>query len=627
MRRERPSGSEPVERSATSPTYDAVEHYLEGRGRRGSVRKLSTVGRSAVGLAYRASPRLFVVMAASQLVQAALLGLQILLGKLALQAIFDAADADGGVADAILPLAGLVAAQAVGSVVGAYQVLAQRLLGERVQRSTLESITDVTTTVDLERFESPQFFDDIQRVQAGAIMRPVVLATGLVSTIGGLLGAGALAIAMLTLEPLLLPILLASALPLMALSRITGQIEFDFTLRQTPGARLRQYLILTLTGRPEAAELRAFAMGPLLKRRWGEDFDRYLDDLDAHVLRRLKVALLGALVSIVVTSAAFALLLSFVLSDRLSLATAGAAVLAVRLLTLRIQSIFSGISGILESGLFLEDLERFLAQAPERGTGEVPEGAPPLVELDVVNARFGYPETNVEALRGVSLKVRAGEVVALVGENGSGKTTLAKLAAGLFAPTAGEVRWNGELVTREDMPAMRSRVGIIFQDFVRYQLSAAENIRFGDPTRDEQADEVRAAAALSGADAFIEALPKGYDTNLGKAFAGGVDLSGGQWQRIALARAYYRSADLLILDEPTASLDARAEHELFEQVRALAAGRAVLMISHRFSTVRSADRIYVLHHGSVVEEGSHEELMRGGGRYAELFDLQASSYR
>jgi ATP-binding cassette, subfamily B, bacterial len=331
----------------------------------------------------------------------------------------------------------------------------------------------------------------------------------------------------------------------------------------------------------------------------------------------------------VVTTAAFALLVSFVLSDRMSLADAGAAVLAIRLLGTRIEYIFRGVTALFESSLFLEDLHRFLARAPAQDAtaGDGARELPPFEEVAVEDVRFAYPESDGEALRGVSLRIRAGEVVALVGENGSGKTTLAKLLGALFTPTAGQITWGGADMRTLDRPAVRRQIGVIFQDFVRYQLTARENIGFGRAEAVDDLDAIAEAARQAGAHDYLAGMPDGYETMLGKEFTGGYDLSIGQWQRVALARAFFRDARLLVLDEPTASLDARAESELYQYVQALAHGRSVLLISHRFSTVKSADRIYVLHEGEIVEEGSHDELVACGGRYAELFELQASAYR
>jgi len=614
---------------AEGKPFDRQEYFLSRKRVEKSPRNLMAVTRSAVKLAKDANQRLFYLSAAGQILVALLLGLQVLMGKLALEAIFDADRTDGSVGDALAPLIGLVAAGALASFVGAFQTQAQRLLGQQVRRDTLDSTLGVTTAVDLETFESPEFFDDLQRVQTNALLQPLTMSTGLMTTLGGILGALGLAIALLAIEPLVVPLLLAAALPLWLVARKTGRLEFDFNVDQTPGERLRFYLVATLIGRDEAKELRAFGLGETLRDRWEKSYEVYLGDLRTHVRRRLLLALGGTFATVVVTVGAFALLVSFVISDRMSLADAGAAVLAIRLLGTRIEYIFKGVTALFESSLFLEDLHRFLARAPAEpepsGDGAGPRRS--FEELVVDDVHFRYPESEGEALRGVSLRIRAGEVVALVGENGSGKTTLAKLLSALFTPTGGRILWDGEDVRSLDRRALRRQIGVIFQDFVRYQLTARENIGFG---RAEAVDDVEAigeAARQAGADHYLERLPEGYETMLGKEFTGGYDLSIGQWQRIALARAFFRRAQLLVLDEPTASLDARAENELFEYVQALAHGRSVLLISHRFSTVKSADRIYVLHEGEIVEEGTHDELVANGGRYAELFELQASAYR
>jgi ATP-binding cassette subfamily B protein len=614
---------------AEGKPFDRQEYFLSRKRVEKSPRNLMAVTRSAVKLAKDANQRLFYLSAAGQILVALLLGLQVLMGKLALEAIFDADRTDGSVGDALAPLIGLVAAGALASFVGAFQTQAQRLLGQQVRRDTLDSTLGVTTAVDLETFESPEFFDDLQRVQTNALLQPLTMSTGLMTTLGGILGALGLAIALLAIEPLVVPLLLAAALPLWLVARKTGRLEFDFNVDQTPGERLRFYLVATLIGRDEAKELRAFGLGETLRDRWEKSYEVYLGDLRTHVRRRLLLALGGTFATVVVTVGAFALLVSFVISDRMSLADAGAAVLAIRLLGTRIEYIFKGVTALFESSLFLEDLHRFLARAPAEPepSGDGAGLRRSFEELVVDDVHFRYPECEGEALRGVSLRIRAGEVVALVGENGSGKTTLAKLLSALFTPTGGRILWDGEDVRSLDRRALRRQIGVIFQDFVRYQLTARENIGFGRAEAVHDVEAIAEAARQAGADHYLERLPEGYETMLGKEFTGGYDLSIGQWQRIALARAFFRRAQLLVLDEPTASLDARAENELFEYVQALAHGRSVLLISHRFSTVKSADRIYVLHEGEIVEEGTHDELVANGGRYAELFELQASAYR
>jgi ATP-binding cassette, subfamily B, bacterial len=239
---------------------------------------------------------------------------------------------------------------------------------------------------------------------------------------------------------------------------------------------------------------------------------------------------------------------------------------------------------------------------------------------------FTYPESHRPAVDGVSVEIGAGEVIALVGENGSGKTTLAKMLAGLYRPESGRIRWDGVDLADVDADELRDSIAVIFQDFERYLLPARENIGLGRSESIDDIDAIRAASQRADADRFLADLPEGYETMLGREFAGGYDLSIGQWQRVALARAFFRDAPFVILDEPTAALDARSESQLFDRMRELLDGRSVVLISHRFSSVRNADRIYVLHDGRVVEHGAHDELMAADGLYAELFTLQARAY-
>ena len=360
----------------------------------------------------------------------------------------------------------------------------------------------------------------------------------------------------------------------------------------------------------------------------GEQNSRgYLERLDRHVRRRVRLALASAGVTAVVTGAAFGALTWMIVDGRLELATAGAALIAIRLLSGRIQLLFNGVSGLFESSLFLRDLDAFLDRAPPAPAGAGRAPAEALRELRADDVTFRYPGSDRDALRGVSIRIGAGEVVALVGDNGSGKTTLAKVLSQLFEATSGRVEWNGVDSRELDPVSVRRQIGVIFQDFVRFQLSARDNIGLGRSEAVDDMERVIAAARRGGAHEQLENLPQGYETLLAKEFAGGHDLSGGQWQRVALARAFFRDAALLVLDEPTAALDARSEHQVFEHVRELAHGRSLLLISHRFSTVRSAHRIYVLDAGRVTEEGSHDELMERDGRYAEMFRLQARAYR
>jgi ATP-binding cassette subfamily B protein len=362
-----------------------------------------------------------------------------------------------------------------------------------------------------------------------------------------------------------------------------------------------------------------------MRRRYDRLYDLRIGELRAVARRRAGRALLGALGSSALTAAAVGVLAWLYVSDRMSLAATGAAVFGLYQLSGRLRAIHYSASSLYEATLFIRDYTSFLRLEPEVPSGGgVP--AEPLRSLRVDAVTFSYPDTRSPVLQGVSLEIGEGEIVALVGENGSGKTTLAKLVAGLYAPASGSIRWNGVDITELDRETLRREIAVIFQDFEKYRLPAGENIGVGRHERIDDAAAILEAARRADADAFVRGLPEGYETMLGREFSGGYDLSVGQWQKLALARAFFRDASLVILDEPTAALDPRAESRLFESMRELLEGRSALLISHRFSSVRSADRIYVLLDGRVVEHGSHDDLLERDGLYAELFLLQAAAY-
>jgi ATP-binding cassette, subfamily B, bacterial len=423
------------------------------------------------------------------------------------------------------------------------------------------------------------------------------------------------------------PLVLAAAVPLLVAVARGGELMFGFRHRMTEVERRRNYLYMLLSGKDAAKELRAFGLGGFLRERFDRLYDEHLAELRKVARRRLRVSLLGNLLTTVVLAGIVAALLALALNGRIGLAEAGTAAGAVFVLGERLMSSVFAAGMLYESSLFIEDFTSFVAMAPaveaRRPRGPAPEG---FERLQVEEVSFTYPSAATPAVAEVSMEIGAGEIVALVGENGSGKTTLAKLLCRLYLPQRGRVLWDGTNTAAVDPDEVRRSVAVIFQDFLHYALPAAENIGMGRHQRIGDVEGIRASALHAGADDFLAKLPDGYDTMLGPEFEGGKELSVGQWQRVALARAFFRDAPFIILDEPTAALDARAEHELFESIRTLCRGRSVLLISHRFSSVRSADRIYVLHDGQVAESGSHEELMDLGGRYAELFTLQASAY-
>ncbi|WP_324649613.1 ABC transporter ATP-binding protein [Georgenia sp. H159] len=606
---------------------DPLDLRIESRNQRRSAGRLWQLLRRSTRLVWAAGRLLFVGLLVVQVVAALVLAGQVLVVEAFLTAVLDLGPGEGvpqGLVLATLALAGLMAAAALlDSVRGSMS----RYLGESVARRTYQDVLDAATGVSLRYFESAAFYDRLQRVEGSATTRPFQVTQALLGIVGGLTATVGVGAVLVGIHPALLPLLLLGGLPMILTNRRESRLEFGFTVDQTPHQRQRFYLGYLLTARDEAKEVRAFDLGPPLRARFDTLYGRYLADLARHLRRRMALSTAGNLGAAVVLTGTLLVLVWLIGEGSVSVAEAGAAIVAIRMLQSQVQALLRGMQSIFEAGLFLQDVDQFLelgaAAHGEEAGAPAPES---FAEIVVDDVHFGYPGSTSEALRGVDVRIRRGQVVALVGENGSGKTTLAKILAGLYDPTSGAVRWDGRDTREYSRVSVRERVAVIFQDFVRYAFTARENISVGRHTVEPDDGRVAEAAGRAGAAGFLESLPKGYDTILSRLFKGGRDLSGGQWQRVAIARAFYRDAQLMILDEPTAALDPRAESALYESLRAVLAGRTAVFISHRFSSVRSADVIYVLDQGRVVEAGSHEELMAREGRYAELFRLQAAAY-
>jgi ATP-binding cassette, subfamily B, bacterial len=594
---------------------------------RKSVGRLTRLVARSLSMVWQSARRPFVALIGLQILNAIALIFQVIAIELTLKAVLSVTNDAGLSWSLVQPVLLLAGVTAVTAVVASIQIGIGRYAGELVAAVMWQRVLHVATRVDLRKFESTRFYDRLQRVQASALTRPYQITNGLVATIGAAIASVGLVVAIALIYPALLPLLLIGGVPVLITSRRQSELEFDFLAQQTQSMRLRTYLTWVQTGRDEAKEVRAFGLARNFGKRLETLYADYLRDLVPHLLRRSKLGALGSLGSAVLLALALLLLVWLISVGRLDIAEAAAALVAIRLLAGQVQHGFAGVQAIFESGLFIDDLDGFLTLAPA-AEGGTRQNAPPTefqrIRADAVS--FSYPGRSQFALQAANIEINRGEVVALVGKNGSGKTTLAKVIAGLYEPGSGAVRWDGTDVRSFRPELFRQRVAIIFQDFVRYALSAEENIALARPDDEIDHAAIREAAKIADADSFLSALPAGYQTPLSRRFAGGHELSGGQWQKVAIARAFYRRAPLVIIDEPTASLDARAEYELFSSLHEVLRGRTALIISHRFSTVRTADRIYVLDHGRVAEHGSHDELMALGGQYAELFNLQASAY-
>ncbi|HEV2068716.1 MAG TPA: ABC transporter ATP-binding protein [Acidimicrobiales bacterium] len=608
--------------SAGGPQYS---HVFLPRTQR--LRQLPVLVGKALRLVWSAGRRELIVTTSLQLFQGVGVTTQLLLGKSVLDSLLATNGPARGFSDVALPFGLLVALTVLLSFATAVQAEQSRVLGELVARGAYDRVLDVAGAIDLEAFESPSFFDRLRRAQVGGLTRPLQMVNGLGTLTTSVVTLLGIAVALVALQPVLLPFIVVGYVPLWYASTRNSKALFQFVLSMTEDDRQRAYLQRILSGRDEAKEVRAFGLGPLLRGRYERLYDERIAQLRQVARKRMTRSLAAAAGTSGLTVASLGVLGYLYVDGRMSLASLGAAVAGLLQLSGRLRGVADGAGALYESALFVDDYEAFLDLAPQLpAVSSDGDPLPPFDRLAGMGLTFTYPGSADPAVEDVSVELRAGEIVALVGENGSGKTTLAKLLAHLYRPTGGRILWDGVDTASLDPARVRRSIAVIFQDFVRYLLPARENIGAGRHERFSDTEAIVAAARWAGADSFISQLPQGYDTTLGKEFTGGSDLSLGQWQRVALARAFFRDAPFVILDEPTAALDPRAEYELFNSIRSLFHGRSVLLISHRFSSVRSADRIYVLERGRLVEQGSHTELMAQGGMYAELFRLQASAY-
>ena len=585
--------------------------------------------RRAIDLVWSTNRRLTVVLGALTVIAGVLPAGMAFVGALIVDAVVAAIGAGGGDARRVLEFV-LLEAVLVALLAGAQrglsmcQSLLRAQLGQRVNVMILEK----ALTLELAQFEDSEFYDKLTRARREASVRPLSLVMrsfGLAQNAVSLLSYGVL---LVKFSPWALALLVAAGLPsFLAEAKFSGDAFRLFRWR-SPETRMQMYLETVLAREDHAKEVKLFGLGRRLLERYRSIFERLYREDRALTIRRDSWGFGLGLLGTATLYGAYAWIAVSAVRGLISLGQMTMYVALFRQGQSAVSASLAAISGMYEDNLYLSTLYDYLETPVPPVSGAATRGPDPADGVRFEQVSFSYPGATEPALEDVSLHLRPGTSLALVGENGSGKTTLIKLLTRLYAPTAGRILLDGRDLREWDPEALRSRVGVIFQDFARYQMQVGENVGAGDETHFEDEARWREAATKGQAAAFIEQLPAGYNTQLGKWFKDGRELSGGQWQKIALSRAFMRTgADILVLDEPTAAMDARAEAEVFEHFRNLASDRITILISHRFSTVRMADQIAVLDRGRVVEHGSHEQLMAMGGTYAGLFALQARGYR
>jgi ATP-binding cassette subfamily B protein/ATP-binding cassette subfamily C protein len=581
----------------------------------------------------RESSRAFAVgMIALLLGQAALPAAMAWVGKLIVDAVVAAArSSDPAQRWQVLRLVALEAGlMALSTAMSRGQSLLRDLMRASLGNHVNTLILEKAATLELRHFEDADFYDKMQNARREASIRPLSMALETASLAQQLLILVSYAVLLFRLSPWsVLLIVVASVPSFIAEARFSGE-SFRLNTWRAPEGRRQNYLEWILTRDSHVKEVKLFDLAPLVLRRYRALFEKFYAEDRSLALRKSVAGIALGLLSLAAFYGAYAFMAVRAALGAITLGDLTLYLSVFRQGQSSIQSALASIGSLYEDGLFMSNLFAYL----DIGTGgEQPRRLPPLTpararsqDIEFRDVSFRYPGTENWVLRGVSLRVAAGEKVALVGENGAGKSTLIKLLMRLYDPSEGSILYGGVDLRDMDARDLRDRVGVLFQDFVRYQWTARENVGIGwVPSLDDR-PRIERAIDDGGARAVVEQLPRGIETMLGGWFEEGHELSGGQWQKIALARAFMRDSEVLVLDEPTAALDAEAEHELFVRLQQLAADRTAILISHRFSTVRRADRIAVLQKGRLEELGTHQELLARDGRYAHLFRLQASGY-
>jgi ABC-type multidrug transport system fused ATPase/permease subunit len=591
------------------------------------VRRLPVLIGQAMALAWRAGPRDTALSVGLNLGSGLLTAFGLLATRGVFAALFAAGPTSHRVTQAIPSLLVVGVTAAVRSALQIGAGWAQARLEPKVTRLVERTLYDVTSQVELAAFDDTGFADELERARDRGSRSTEWMVTHTIDLLTALVGLAGAALALVVLHPLLLVALVASAVPRGWASVRAARIGYDSMFRRI-ARRRRLGLLGDLMADPHTAEeLRAYTMRGFLLA----EYDRAIGEETADELvvarKQAGARLVGGMLGGIATAGMYVVLALLLTSHAVPLAAAGTAIVALQSAGPALGQVVYQTNFLYEEGLYFRDYTEFMLRAalripPRGGRAEVPTFR--TIHLRDVTLR--YADTPRAALEAVSLTVERGQTV-LVGENGSGKSTLARVLAGLYRPSSGTVRWDDVDLATIDPEVARGGIAFVTQEYHRWPFTARQNVRLGRHARADGDEPVYAAAQAGGAHEMIEKLPFGYETLLDRTFRDGHELSGGQWQRIAAARGFYRDAPLLICDEPSAALDARAEHALFQRLREHAASRTTILITHRLANIRHADQIYVLHDGRLVEQGTHDQLIAAAGRYAELFTIQAAGYR
>ncbi len=589
--------------------------------------------RRAMELVWSTSRRLALIFAVLTLVAGVLPAAVAWIGQLIVDGVVAAMGQfrQTGSADTTLVLLFVVAEAGVVALIAAAQrgisvcqALLRALMGQRINLMILEK----ALTLQLAHFEDSEFYDKLTRARREASTRPLSLVTRTFGLVQNGISLVSYAVLLVQFSPWAVLILIAGGIPeFLAEAKFSGD-KFRLFRWRSPETRMQMYLETVLAREDYAKEVKLFRLGPKLLERYQAIFAKLFAEDRRLTLRRDSWGFALGLLGTGAFYSAYAWIALSAIRGQISLGQMTMYLLLFKQGQSAVSASLSAISGMYEDNLYLSNLYEYLEQPVPAVQGTLQQGPQPGDGVRFDQVSFSYPGSEEPALQQVSLHLKPGDSLALVGENGSGKTTLIKLLTRLYQPDSGRILLDGLDLQQWEADALRRRIGVIFQDFGRYQFLVGENIGAGDMSHFEDRQRWQQAAEMGMAHDFIVKLPQQYDTQLGKWFKGGRELSGGQWQKIALARAFMRiKADLLVLDEPTATMDAAAEATIFEHFRELSRGKMTILISHRFSTVRMADQIIVIDKGRIVEQGSHVQLMELGGQYATLFSLQAQGYR